>query len=124
MAITLATSNAVGAQTPEPLGITVREAQTLPAKELAKRLLGDVGAALVVDVDRPTWESELVGPGLRPPKPQPWPPPDPPPMPELVFYTHPRASNQFGLCSETVITISFDSQDGDASPEGGSPLQM
>jgi hypothetical protein len=99
-----------------PATVTVREAQTLPLRELARLVLGAAGG-IVVDVDRPQWGPEP-GPPLRLP-PGTWPPAGPPPMSELVFYGQPRFVGTYkGLCGAERITVHFDDESKGA-PDAG-----
>lgn len=84
--------------------ITPDEAQSLPVQELARRVLGDLGSAIVIDVDRPSW-----GPRPMPVAPVSWPPPGPPKIEQLIFYGRPHVTgSQFGLCGADVITVNYE----------------
>lgn len=83
-------------------GVSALEAQQLTVQQLASRTLGDVGAALIIDVDRPEWGED---PGA-------WSryqgatPPVPSPLYRLVFYARPTYS-VFGICEQLLITVEF-----------------
>jgi hypothetical protein len=89
-------------------GITAIDAQRLPLRELAHRVLGQVGDALVADVDRPSWGD----PTLPAPVPSPM---GAPPLYELTFYSRPYLVIAYGLCGEDVITVRFRTADGSDS---------
>ena len=85
--------------------LTAQEAQTLPVREIAQRVLGAAGA-LVIDVERPRWPSCV---GLCPP--QRSTPEGPPPVKTLTLYTRASATTEagwLGLCRATAIDVSFD----------------
>ena len=85
--------------------LTAQEAQTLPVREIAQRVLGAAGA-LVIDVERPRWPSCV---GLCPP--QRSTPEGPPSVKTLTLYTRASATTEagwLGLCRATAIDVRFD----------------
>ncbi len=89
-------------------GVSAVEAQSLSARDLASRVLGDVGSALVADVDRPAWGSD---PGAWERRAGDWPPSMPPPLHALIFYGRPSAGS-FGMCEQLLITVRFGAAEG------------
>jgi hypothetical protein len=92
-------------------GVSALEAQELTARELASRVLGDVGAALIIDVDRPEWGSD---PGAWARRRGATPPSVPSPLYELVFWARPTLSS-FGLCQQLLIKVHFARPDRDGA---------
>lgn len=106
----LSAPSGVAAQEPVR-GVSELEAQELSVHELASRVLGDVGATLVIDVDRPAWGSD---PGAWARQRGASPPSVPSPLSRLVFYAQPIAAS-FGMCEQLLITVEFAMPDQNGS---------
>lgn len=84
--------------------VTAIDAQKLPLRILAKKALGEVGL-LMIDVQRPSWGSQPLGP--YPPH-LPWPPPGIPPLSHLRFFGRAEVTgSQFGMCGSDWVTVGF-----------------
>lgn len=84
--------------------VTAIDAQKLPLRILAKKVLGQVGL-LMIDVQRPSWGNQP--PVLYPPH-LPWPPPGIPPLGQLRFFGRAEVTgSQFGMCGSDWVTVDF-----------------
>lgn len=84
--------------------VTALDAQKLPLRVLAQKVLGDVGS-LMIDVERPSWGSKPLGP--YPPN-LPWPPREIPPLDQLRFFGRAEVTgSQFGMCGSDWVTVDF-----------------
>ncbi|WP_457098187.1 hypothetical protein [Lysobacter sp. P5_B9] len=84
--------------------VSPTEAQTLPLRALAKKVLGTAGS-LMIDVDRPTWGER----SWRMPPSTPWPPSGPPPLHDLRFFGRGVVTgSQFGMCGSDWVTVHFE----------------
>lgn len=84
--------------------VTALDAQRLPLRVLAKKVLGEVGL-LMIGVQRPSWGSQPLGP--YPPH-IPWPPPGIPPVDQLRFFGRAEVTgSQFGMCGSDWVTVTF-----------------
>lgn len=90
--------------------VTAKQAHELPVAELSRLVLGEAGAALVTEVERPTW---YTGPLAAPLPPGADPSRDPPPLTQIAFYTRPKGWPVTGwapwsaLCYRTKIRVDF-----------------
>lgn len=84
--------------------VTTLDAQQLPLRVLAKKVLGEVGL-LMIGVQRPSWGSKPLGP--YPPH-LAWPPPRIPPLDQLRFFGRAEVTgSQFGMCGSDWVTVDF-----------------
>ena len=84
--------------------VTAIDAQKLPLRVLAKKVLGEVGL-LMTGVQRPSWGSQPLGP--YPPHLS-WPPSEMPPLGQLRFFGRAEViGSQFGMCGSDWVTVDF-----------------
>ena len=84
--------------------VTPEDVQEMPLPDLAKLVLGEVGA-LMIDVDRPSWGER----NWRIPSSIPWPPKEAPPVHRLRFFGKGVVTgSQFGMCGSDWVTVKFD----------------
>lgn len=102
-----------------PIGVTARDAQDMPAQELARRVLGDAGAALVVDVDRPLFGSD---PGDWAARRGQSPPSVPPALNSLTFYGRPHGA-MWGMCEQLIVRVEFVGENGADTPQIPSSIE-